>query len=109
MHIIQINKPHRLGLFPRAFHGRLVGMAIATQQLIVPKLKRCSLPEHPFTIMGLGDQHKVMLRKTEHHFILVAVIADSKQHPARLPREERYDRRSRAVPAVVHIETDGRP
>jgi hypothetical protein len=24
--------------------------------------------------MGLGDQNKVMLRKTEHHFILVAVL-----------------------------------
>jgi hypothetical protein len=48
--------------------------------LIVPKLKRCSLPEHPFTIMGLRDQSKVMLRKTEHHFILVAVIhASSRQ------------------------------
>jgi hypothetical protein len=29
--------------------------------------------EHRVSILGLRDQNKVMLRKTEHHFILAAV------------------------------------
>jgi hypothetical protein len=53
---------------------------ILPTQRIVPKLKRCSLPEHPFTIMGLRDRNKVMLRLSEHHFISVAVIEPFQQH-----------------------------